>query len=71
MKPKDFTPHAALCLSNWGGIEIMLDDNCESVYYRYYDKLGQRPCRIDYDKDGEPFFRCKYGKFNIGEFMRI
>ena len=35
MTHAEFTPHAHITLSNWGGIEIMINRSCDGVYYRF------------------------------------
>ena len=68
---KSFTPHAALTLCNWGGIEIELNHTGESVKYRYFGKIGLRACQIQYTTAGRAFFRAMNRRYYLDEFMRI
>ena len=68
---KSFTPNAALAICNYGGIEIELNNTGESVKYRYFGKIGQRPCMIQYTTAGRAFFRIRNQRYYLDEFMRI
>ena len=68
---KTFKPHAALAISNWGGIEIEINETGEAVRYRYFGKIGQRACMIQYTTAGRAFFRAKNRRYYLDEFMRI
>ena len=68
---KTFKPIAALALCNWGGIEIEINETGEAVKYRYFDKIGQRACKIQYTTAGRAFFSARNRRFYLDEFMRI
>lgn len=68
---KSFKPSAALVISNWGGIEIEINETGEAVKYRYFGKIGQRTCQIQYTTTGRAFFRTKYRRYYLDEFTRI
>ena len=68
---KTFTPFAARALSNWGGIEIEINETGEAVKYRYFGKIGQRACQIQYTTAGRAFFRARNQRYYLDEFMRI
>ena len=67
---KSFTPHAALALSNMGGIEIEINETGEAVKYRYFDKIGRRACQIQYTATGRAFFRARNSRYYLDQFMR-
>ena len=68
---KSFEPHAALTLCNLGGIEIEINETCEVVKYRYFGKIGQRACMIQYTTAGRAFFRIRNQRYYLDEFMKI
>ena len=68
---KSFKPSAALAISNWGGIEIEIDETGEAVKYRYFGKIGRRACQIQYTTTGREFFRIRNQRFYLDEFTRI
>ena len=71
MKTNDFKAMGFLTLSNLGGIEIEINDTCEFVRYKYFGKIGQRPCQIHYTNAGRAYFRAIKRRFYLDEFMRI
>lgn len=75
---------ASLPLSNFGGIQIKVDDSGEMVQYKYYDDPIEE-AEIEYIEDKEnmtgyadeedslfqPAFRTKQGNvYFIGQFLR-
>ena len=68
---KSFTPSAALAISNFGGIEIEINETGEAVKYRYFGKIGRRACQIQYTTTGRAFFRTRSRRYYLDEFMRI
>jgi hypothetical protein len=72
MLHSEFTPHAFITLSNFGGIEIMLNRSCDGVYFRY--NYGQDNLETEEileaeiltsdekDRDGESYFIHNNGK---------
>ena len=68
---RQFTPHATKCLSNWGGIEIMLSDDCEAVKVRKYGECNNRWHKIQYTLAGDPYFRFDGRRWRIDDFMRV
>ena len=72
MEKSSFNPVAGLCLSNFGGISIELNNTCESVRYQWYDnKPSKKACEIKYTNSGRAYFRCKFGTFYLDQFMRF
>ena len=70
MKTNDFKAMGFLTLSNLGGVEIEINDTGECVRYRYYGKIGQRPCQIHYTNTGRAYFRAIKRRFYLDDFMR-
>ena len=68
---KSFKPIAALAVCNWGGIEIEINETGEAVRYRYFGKIAQRACMIQYTATGRAFFRIKNQRYYLDQFMRI
>lgn len=68
---KDFKPHGFLALNNLGGIEIEINDTNESVRYRYFGNVGQKPCKISYTNKGRAYFRAHKRRYYLDEFMRV
>lgn len=68
MKTKDFKPVAGLCLSNYGGVEIMLNDFCDAVIYSYYGKVAKRWQKIKYNVAGDPYFTIYGRRYYLSEF---
>ena len=68
---KTFEPSAALAVCNWGGIEIEINETGEAVKYRYFGKIGQRACKIQYTTTGRAFFRIRNQRYYLDEFTRI
>lgn len=68
---ESFKPSAALAISNLGGIEIEINETGEAVKYRYFGKIGQRACQIQYTTAGRAFFRIRNQRYYLDQFMRI
>ena len=68
---KDFKPHGYLTLTNYGGIEIEINDTNESVRYRYFGNVGRKPCKISYTNKGRAYFRAYGRRYYLDEFMRV
>lgn len=86
MTSLEFTPHAAITLSNLGGIEVMLNHSNDGVYYRFnygQDNLQDEEIfesEIQYTQDDEPeaFFTHTHPgdkqptvRYYLSEAMRI
>lgn len=72
----EFKPHAVITLSNCGGIQIMINESCDGVYYRFnygQDNLQEEEileAEILYseeeERDGEAYFiHQSKGKTNV------
>lgn len=69
---KDFKVHAILCLSNHGGIGLMIDESGEAVRWQWYDdKPTKRWQAIKYTRSGDPYVTIKGRRFKLDEFMRV
>lgn len=68
---RQFTPHAAKCLSNWGGIEIEFDNTFERVYIRYYGKSNGRKHKIYYNADMSAYFMYRGRRERLDEYVRV
>ena len=66
----NFKPVAGLCLSNFGGVEIMLNNFCDAVLYSWYGKVARRWQSVKYNKNGDPFFTVYGRRFYLNEFIR-
>lgn len=66
-----FKPHAALCICNYGGIAIQINDNNDMVRYQLFDNNPSRWQAIKYNKEGEPFFRVRNKRYLIKDFIGI
>ena len=69
-KKEIFKPVAGLCLSNFGGVEIMLNNFCDAVLYSWYGKVARRWQSVKYNKNGDPFFTVYGRRFYLNEFIR-
>lgn len=75
-KIKWFEPHAFKTISNFHGMEIMLNETFEEVSYRYTDEEEVSTSPISYDMDGDPYFHEYRGPHEptvhyISEFLKI
>lgn len=70
MEAKDFKPCAGMALSNLGGIEIMLNDSNDAVFYSWYGKVARRLQEIKYTGSGEPYFKVYSRRYYLRDFMR-
>lgn len=69
---KDFKIHAVLCLSNNGGVALMVNDTGEAVRWQWYDdKPTARWQQIKYKKNGEPYVIIHGRRFYLGEFLKV
>ena len=69
-----FKPHGYITLSNWGGIEVMIDESGDGVHYRFSFGSPDEEildAEIEYDKEGNAFFRHAKTKYYLSEVMRI
>lgn len=71
----DFTAQAQLTTSNFGGMEIELDDSGDGLRYRW-NQSGKPDeaveAEIEYDTDGEPYFKTAEGEsYFLSDFMRV
>lgn len=69
-KKEIFKPVAGCCLSNYGGVEIMLNENNDAVLYSWYGKICQRWQEIKYNKSGDPYFTIYGRRYYLNNFMR-
>lgn len=67
-----FKTHGYLCLNNWGGLEIQVDEAGEKV--RPKESQTEKPERwrkIYTNQDGSMYF-LRYGlRWRLDEFMRV
>lgn len=69
---KNFIPQAALCLTNYGGIAIQVNDNNDMVRYQWFDnKPSKKWQAIKYNKHGLPYIRVKNTRYYLNQFERI
>jgi hypothetical protein len=83
MKANEFKPHAAITLSNSGGIEIMLNRSNDGVYYRFnygqdnlekekiYEKEILYTTPESEEEESQPYFKHRNTKYFLSEAMRI
>ena len=76
MNYSEFTAHAYKCTSNHGGIEIMLNDSGDGVYF--VDNYGQdnkvvEESEIFYDDDeeGSAYFLNGEDKEYLDEYLKV
>lgn len=69
MKVEDFKPCGGMALSNWGGIEIMLNDTNDAVIYSWYGKIAKRWQKIKFTKAGDAFLAVNGQRFYFKDFM--
>ena len=67
----EFTAHAVLCLSNWGGVAIEVSNTGETVRYKWYEDKPSRWCKIYYNRKSEPYFKIAGRRYYLNEFMRV
>lgn len=68
----DFKVHATLCLSNHGGISIMVNRTGDAVRWQWYDDEPTRKWQaIKYTKNGKPFVVIHGRRFKLDEFMLV
>lgn len=60
-----------LCLSNLGGIEIVLNNDCTGILYKRYGKLCRRWQEIKYSASGREYFTIHHTRYYLDNFMRI
>lgn len=68
-----FRPHAYKTLSNSHGMEIMLNETAEEVYYRYTNDNTAYNSFVNYDQDGDAYFMDMRSKtvYYLSEFLKI
>lgn len=68
-----FQPQAYKTISNSHGMEIMINDTAEEVYYRYTNDNTAYNSFINYDQDGDPYFMDMHSKvvYYLNEFLKI
>ena len=74
MKTKEeFKPVGYYCISNWGGIEIEINNYGDAVRYRWsYGNPNEKVSRwqqIKYSKSGRTYFVSKRRRYYLDEFM--
>lgn len=62
---------AGLCLSNFGGVEIVLSESNDGVLYKWYDKICRRWQEIKYTMKGRAYFTIYGRHYYLDEFMRL
>lgn len=62
---------AGLCLSNYGGIEIVLSNDCTGVLYKWYGKICRRWQEIKSSASGRDYFTIYHTRYYLDDFMRI
>lgn len=71
---KDFKPCGALAVSNWGGIEVEINNSCDGIRYRWsYGNPKEKVSRwqeIKYSASGRAYFVSKRRRYYLDEFMR-
>lgn len=70
---KDKKPIATLCLSNWGGIEILDIVNSEQVIYRFNYGEPQKihKAKIIYGVNVTSFKACDDLRYRLDDFIRV
>lgn len=85
MLQNEFTPHGFITLSNYGGVEIMLNRSNDGVFYRFnygQDNIQKEhiyEAEIEYTEDGEAFINHQHlgdkqpngTRYYLSEAMRI
>lgn len=68
-----FQPQAYKTISNSHGMEIMLNETAEEVYYKYTNDNIAYNSFINYDQDGDPYFMDMRSKtvYYLSEFLKI
>lgn len=67
-----FDPQAYKTLSNSHGMEIMVDETCEKVHYRYTNDKEVYTEQIQFDQDGDPYFMINFDTVHyLNEFIKI
>lgn len=67
-----FDPQAYKTLSNSHGMEIMVDETCEEVHYRYTNDKEVYTEQIQFDQDGDPYFMINFDTVHyLNEFIKI
>lgn len=72
IKTEKIEVHGFLCTSNFGGIEISLVDG-DSLLVRCNagNPTDWRAKKIEYDSEGEPYFKAYGNTYPLSEFMRV
>lgn len=59
-----------LCISNLGGIEVVINNSNDGVLYKYYNKIGYRWQEIKYTAKGRGYFTIYGKRYYLDNFMR-
>lgn len=70
MKNQDFKVHGYFGLSNYGGLEVMLNDSNDAIIYRWYGKVARRWQEIKYTRRGDAYFVRHGRRYYLKDFMR-
>ena len=62
---------AVLPLSNWGGIEIVANDDFTGVLYKWYGKVCRRWQKIKYSVSGREYLTINHIRYYLDDFMRL
>lgn len=85
MKHEEFIPHAILTLSNTGGIQLMVNNSCDAVYYRFITdedsiktaEIFEAEIRYSDEEDSRAYFvhgvegRTDTTEYNLSDFLKI
>lgn len=70
LKQDNFVVHGYYTLSNYGGLEIQLSDNCEFARLRYYNKLSKWQ-KIKYNRAGLSYVTYWGKKYLLNVFLKV
>ncbi len=70
MRPSEFKPQGYLCLSNYGGVELMLSDDGEEAIYSLYGKISERWQKVKYTPTGRAYITIKNRRYFLSEFYK-
>lgn len=70
MKASDFRTDGVMALSNYGGVEIMLNSKCDAAIYRWYGRIARRWQEIKYNRSGRGYITIANRRYHLDEFLR-
>ena len=68
MKDKKFEPQGYLTLSNYGGIEIEVNNTGDAVRFRMYDGNVSEWQELKFDENGEMYFFVYSDRYYLNQF---